>query len=137
MSTERELAREPIIAAAIAAHDMGSDPGWIFQGGSDQLILHASTGLPRVSIREGCALIRWWTNGRTAVHYEAVCDGLPPRMTLSDTDMAESMVISLIGRPLRDVIEIEGDPGYVIVNAGTQRLGEFPSLWIRLAMSHQ
>ena len=133
MTDERGLALDPVIAAAIAAHGPDAQETWVHRDGGDQLSLPAERGRPRVSIREGWAMVRWWRAGTGAVHYEVDAAG-SRTVSMTDMDVAESVAVVLKGRPLADLVALAGDPGYVIAECGTRRLGEFPSLWARLAM---
>jgi hypothetical protein len=133
MAVTRDLARDPVVAAALRAHGLESDPPWIFRDCDDRLSVAAVGAAPRVTIGDACAIVRWRPPGRSPMFYQATLPaGGRPMLTIDDVDMAESMLAMLTGRPLSDLVRIDGDPGYVMTDVGTQRLGEYRKLYARL-----
>lgn len=136
MERTRDLVRDPVVAAALRAHGVEEDPPWVFRDGDDRLSLPADGEAPRVTIGDACAIIRWRSKGRPSMFYQATLPtGGRPMLTLDDVDMAESMLAMLRGRPLSDLVTVNGDPGYLMTDVGTEHLGEYRKLYARLGFA--
>lgn len=119
--TPERLARHPIVVAALDRHgltpqDVIDSPEWRRH---EHIGYYAgnSMNLPEIDVAKTFALLKWESDDSgqpvASFHIERISGVWHHRVRISQT-MPETMAAAAIGRPLRDLVDIEGSEGIMI-----------------------
>lgn len=125
---------DPVIVAGLALHGTTPDAiAWRLMHGEHEATFLARDGRPRLEIRGDYMWMAWISGRRHRVRYERHRGATAlHQVTVSDLDIADCMVPSLLGGPLSRIIEMPGGGGLMVVDIHVEMLGEFRNTVIRL-----
>lgn len=129
------ILEDPLVMHALGRHGLtASTVEWRHTLEGLEITLAQRGDAPRMSINEdGFGVLSWPVepgSGRSAVMYET--SRVTRQVGVMDTHLPEAMIATLVGRPLRDLIEMPGDPGFVMAEIRNETIMDMPELVIRL-----